>query len=73
MSERQLEPLKAVSTVIELKPGKQYLFVCKGATPEAVRGLCDFLGEHGINGACIDLGEKQELQVVEAPTEQENS
>ena len=64
------EPLKAVSTVIELKPDKKYLFVCKGATPEAMRGLCDFLIEHGINGACIDLGEGQDLQVIEAPTEE---
>lgn len=65
------EPLKAVSNVIELKPGHKYLLVLKGDHIDQFAGerANVLLREMGIESIYAVIGSNDDLQVIEVPDE----
>jgi hypothetical protein len=71
---RMSEPLKAVSNVIELKPGHRYLLVFKGAiTREQVAYALALLEAMHIPSIGFALWDGVGLDVVEAPMKEHDS
>jgi len=66
-------PLKAVSNVIELKPGHKYLLVFKGAhlTARSLHEMSEALNGLGVKGISIALDMEDDLRVIEVPNEPE--
>ena len=63
-------PLQAVSTVIELKPGHKYLLLFKGdITMEQVNHATAVLRASGIECFGFAMGEGVDLDVIEVPDE----
>lgn len=64
------QPIKAISNVIELKPGKKYLLVFKAKEPEAymdqAHRFVEMLQTRGITGFGIVLKKGDEIEVIEA-------
>jgi hypothetical protein len=67
------EPLKAVSTVIELKPGHRYLLVFKGeaVSRDQVEHFTTLLQSMGIVSLGCVLRNDAALEVFEMPLESE--
>lgn len=63
-----VEALKFVSNVIELKPDKKYLLIFKGnITVHQLNGVIDHLRAQGIHSVGIAINDGQDIQVIEAP------
>lgn len=63
-----IEALKFVSNVIELKPDKKYLLVFKGnITAHQLNGVIDNLRAQDIHSVGIAINDGQDIQVIEAP------
>lgn len=68
-----IESLKFVSNVIELKPDKKYLLVFKDTDGEVLDITSNALHRSGFDCFCIAVSKDENLQIIEAPakTEQE--
>lgn len=66
------EPLKAVSNVIELKPGHKYLLVLKGDHIDQFAGerANVLLRGMGVESIYAQIGSNDDLQVIEIPPEE---
>ena len=72
------KPLKAVTNIIELKPGKKYLFVFSSEKnmPELMQDaedLLKMLKEEGIQGIGLALRKGDKLEVIEVEEEKSGS
>lgn len=70
---RPHDTFKAVSNVIELKPGKKYLLVFQeGTMPyESADLLLRYLREEGITAIGIALAQDGKMEVIEVPQKME--
>ena len=62
--------IDAVSNVIELKPGHQYLLVFKGVSSEEAEQILQVVRAAGIEGVGVGLDTGEELSVIEVPNEE---
>lgn len=62
-----ISDLLFVSNTIELKLGKKYLLVFKGATRQQLEGVMRALGQQGVDCVGIGLRDGQDVQIIEAP------
>lgn len=69
MNKDELVPLQAISNVIELKPDKRYLFICKDANHDEAaylmhqleqQGLHQFMAVHGTDVEIVEIPEKHD-------------
>jgi hypothetical protein len=63
--------IKAISNIIELKPGKEYLLVFKMDTPrehlmQDIWGLIEGMKQEGITGLGVALKKGEDLEMIEA-------
>lgn len=67
-----MNPLHAVSNVIELKPDKKYLLIFTGNfTRQALAELMGTLRAGGVNGIGIALRTGDEVEVVAMPEQEQ--